>query len=73
MNLKVQLPGVMSVSSILNSGTDVNLDTDVFTFHAYSVEMKARVLELIARGQKVVVIPTDESPRDGEWFEKPHS
>jgi hypothetical protein len=40
------------------------------TFHAFSDTMKARVLELIAKGnERVLLRVTDETPRTGEWME----
>jgi hypothetical protein len=68
MNIKVQLPDRVSAAALIENGLDFP-EGDILTFHAYSDMMKARVLELIAAGQNVVVKPTTEEPRDGEWFE----
>jgi len=68
-NVKVQLPSRYPSDRVLL--TRIPEVGEVFTFHAFSDAMKARVLELIASGQNVVVSLTDENPRTGEWFEKP--
>lgn len=68
MDIKVQLLGRTSSAALVESGFDFPKG-GVLTFHAYSDAMKARVLELIADGQNVVVKPTTEKRRDGEWFE----
>jgi hypothetical protein len=68
MNIKVQLPGRVSAAALIENGLDFP-NGDILTFHAYSDTMKARILEFIALGQSVVVKPTTEEPRDGEWFE----
>ena len=68
MIIKVQLPKTsISVSSILESG--LPKENQRLTFLAYSNEMKARVLELIASGKDVLVASYDGPKRDGEWFE----
>jgi hypothetical protein len=68
MNVKVQLPGQVTAAALIENGFDFP-EGNVLTFHAYSDLMKARVLEMIAAGRVVVVKPTAEIPRVGEWFE----
>lgn len=68
MNIKVQMPEKVSTNALIESGL---INGGVLTFHAYSDEMKARVLELIAKGENVLVSQTDQAPRKGEWIE-PH-
>jgi len=69
--IKVQLPGRTSIQAIVNArydGKDENYSGDL-TFHAYSDEMKARVLEQIAKGLQAVLTEVQDEPRDGEWLE----
>lgn len=68
MTIKVQIPGRVTASALVESGLDAS-SNGVLTFHAFSDAMKARVLELIAAGQHVVVKATTEVPRTGDWFE----
>jgi hypothetical protein len=68
MNIKVQLPDKVSANSMIESGIK---SEGILTFHAYSQEMKARVLEMIAKGERVIVKPCEEPRRNGEWLEKP--
>lgn len=67
MNLKVQFTdGRRSIAGLINSGLT---SEGVLTFHAYSDTMKARLLEKMAHGYPIKVFPTNEKPRNGEWFE----
>lgn len=73
MNLKIQLPKAFSLNAHVKTMTSTKTAAEqdlVTTFHAYSDTMKARVLEAIAQGEEVIVKPTDDEPRDGEWLEK---
>lgn len=44
---------------------------EVLTFLAYSDQMKARVLEMMAQGKKITLSIHEGRPRDGEWYEMP--
>lgn len=68
MNIKVQLPDRISTAALIESG--IHIKGQCVTFHAFSDTMKARVLELIAKGnERVLLRVTDETPRTGEWME----
>jgi hypothetical protein len=67
MNIKVQMPGKVTAAALIESGTDYT--GKCLTFHAFSKEMKARVLEQIALGAPILVSETFEKPRTGEWME----
>lgn len=70
--LKVQIPGVVTSASIIESGIPES-DNLVLTFMAFSDAMKARILERIAKGDDIRVSLTNEPIRTGEWFEPLHS
>ena len=71
MNLKIQLPDKITGAAFINQGilSDFNKGR-CLTFHAFSDTMKARVLEMIAQGEKVTVSVTNEAPKTGEWMEE---
>jgi hypothetical protein len=87
MLLKVHVLNHMSGQALMNEPddsphiykTDDTLDACT-TFHAYSKEMKARVLDMMAfyhaskkENPFLVVIEDDDvRPRDGEWLEVPN-
>jgi hypothetical protein len=67
--IKVQFINGASVRSVIEYGFDVATEQPL-TFHAYSDQMKARVLETMIKSTgKVGISFTDESPRTGEWHE----
>lgn len=70
-NIKVQIPGVITSSAIINHG--IPEGDLVLTFMAFSDAMKARILERIAKGDDIRVSLTNEPIRTGEWFEPLHS
>jgi hypothetical protein len=69
--IKVQLIGHATVKSLIESG--VASTDDPLTFHAYSDQMKARILDSflnpLNRG-KIALSFTDDLKKDGEWHEK---
>lgn len=66
--IKVQIVGCMSVKSAIESGFDAV--SQPLTFHAFSEEMKARVLErFLGSPAKIGISYTNETPRTGEWHE----
>lgn len=67
MNIKVQMPGKVTAAALVNSGLDYK--GKCLTFHAFSKEMKARVLEQMAMGVNIIVSETMEDPKTGEWME----
>jgi hypothetical protein len=68
VTLKVQTKS-HSVNGMVSSG--IPMFNQQLTFHAYSDEMKARVLEGIAIGMDYKVKTTKEAHRRGEWYEEP--
>ncbi len=71
MVLRVQFTdGSLSMNSIIEHG--LPKEGEVLTFHAYSDEMKARVLEAIAKGAKLKlsVFDADGDYVTGEWFQE---
>lgn len=68
MNLKVQVIGRVSVKSAVESGFEEIKNP--LTFHAFTDEFKARVLEYFLKSPAQIAISiTDEDFRDGEWHE----
>ena len=80
MLLKVHVLNDQSVQSFMDEKSDIYSPDAVTTFHAYSKEMKARVLDMMAfyhaskkENPYLVVIEDDGvRPRDGEWLEVPN-
>ena len=72
-NLKVQFPDLFSLQAHVAaniSTREANERDMITTIHAFSDEMKARVLEEIAAGTNVLVVSTDEEPKRGDWLEE---
>lgn len=69
MNIKVQLLNRESSKAYIESGHRGNR---ALTFHAFSDQMKARILESIAKSAKgtILIAPTTDIPRTGEWYEE---
>lgn len=67
-NIKVQIVGGVSVKSAVESGIEATAQP--LTFHAFSDNMKARILEQFLKSPaKIGISFTDETPRTGEWHE----
>ena len=71
--IKVQIIGGTSTRSLIENPQAMEEEfrnENPLTFHAYSDEMKARVLEQFLKSPaKIGVSFSDESPRNGEWYE----
>ena len=68
MNIKVQIKNRLSTNAIIASG--ISKEGDYLTFHAYSDQMKARILEnLLNSRSEIYVSICDEARKDGEWYE----
>jgi hypothetical protein len=69
--IKVQVVGCASVASILNTDNFEDSLNKPLTFHAFSDEMKARILENLIKSKcRIGISFTDEPARTGEWHEK---
>lgn len=71
--IKVQIIGGLSTRSVIENPEAMDEEfrcQNPLTFHAYSDEMKARILELLIKSpQKIGISFTNESARNGEWYE----
>ena len=70
MILKVQYDSAVPTTSAIHK-YGFPQEGEVLTFLAYSDAMKARVLELIAQGQKLTISVYNGKQKDGEWYELP--
>lgn len=71
--IKVQIIGGVSTRSVIENRQAIEVEfrnQNPLTFHAYSDEMKARILEQMLKSPaKIGISFTDEEPRTGEWHE----
>lgn len=67
MIIKVQIEKLASVTSVIGDMNNCHLP---LTFHAYSDEMKARMLEQFVKSPaRIGISICDDIPRNGEWHE----
>lgn len=68
MNIKVQYKET-TANAIINSG--LPKEDDYLTFHCFSDQMKARILENLLKSPNEIYITICDDPRKtGEWFEQ---
>lgn len=68
MTIKVQIKNHLSTKATIVSG--IPKEGDCLTFHAYSDQMKSRILENILKSDaEIYVSICDDARKDGEWYE----